>query len=132
MASGAAEKRRRWKMQSERDEAAEGEAEAEAACRAAGLFREEEPGRVPIPEVTPDVEIFSPPAVVQDPNDVIDLISDDEDGVKAVFTPTWRQVRGHACICLASCSTVCTRTCMRLGCKHCHYGSPINHAVGVS
>ena len=128
MASGAAEERRRWKMQSERDEAAEGEAEAEAACRAAG-FWEEEPGRVPIPEVTPDVEIFSPPAIVQDSNDVIDLISDDEDGVKA---PTWRQVRGHVCICLVSCSTVCTRTCMRLGCKHCHYGSPINHAVGVS
>ena len=131
MASGAAEERRRWKMQSERDEAADGEAEAEAACRAAGLFWEEEPERVPIPEVTPDVEIFSPPAVVQDSNDVIDLISDDEDGVKAAFTPTWRQVRGQACICLASCSIICTTTCMRLGCKHCYYGSPINHAVGV-
>jgi hypothetical protein len=126
VASGAAEERRIWMMQSERDEVAEGEAETEAACKAAGLFWEEEPGRVPIPEVTPDVEIFSPPAVVQDSNDVIDLISDDEDGVKAAFTPTWRQVRGQACICLASCSTVCTRTCMRLGCKQCHYGSPID------
>jgi hypothetical protein len=108
VAGGAAEERRRWKMQSERDKIAEEEAEAEAAYRAAGLFWEEEPGRVPIPEVTPDVEIFSPPAVV---HDVIDMISDDEeDGVKAAFTPTWRQVRGRACIilCLASCSTVCT------------------------
>ena len=127
MASGAAEERRRWKLQSERDETAEGEAEAEAACRAAALFWEEEPGRVPTPEVTPDVEIYSPPAVV---HDVIDLISDDEeDDVKAAFTPTWRQVRGRACICLASCSAVCTRTCMRFCCRY--YGSPINHAVDV-
>jgi hypothetical protein len=114
-------------LQSERDETAEGEAEAEAACRAAALFWEEEPGRVPTPEVTPDVEIYSPPAVV---HDVIDLISDDEeDDVKAAFTPTWRQVRGWACICLASCSAVCTRTCMRFCCRY--HGSPINHAVDV-
>ena len=127
MASGAAEKRRRWKMQSERDETAEEEAEAEAACMAARLFWEKEPGRVPILEVIPDVEIFSPPAVV---HDVIDLISDDEeDDVKAAFTPTWRQVRGRACICLPSCSTVCTRTCMRLCLLH--YRSLINHAIGV-